>query len=678
MTETNKPNEEKLLQQVQSARASGEVVAATVTTDERVFARITDGIYREPASALRELIANAYDADATEVRISTDAPRFSQIVVRDNGHGLTEQALVHVICHIGGSLKRSKKGGGKEYNVAKASDPTLSPGGRKLIGKLGIGLFSVSQLTHHLMIVTKVRGETVRRVCDILLVPQSDAANNTSLEGEEVYVTAKALIKTIPAEDVESQGTEITLNKIRPFVRESLQSQALWSAIEREPDEDLEEDVDYSDTARGAVSGTQQHTDSLQDSDDFYEKPATPTFHIGRVSKKDAEKLVIDPHVPWTPDDSPSVKFKKLVEGIRALADETTEKILLGEVLDTYFRTIWTLSLSVPLPYIEKRPFELTGSSGVPVFAISNRGNRAKAAEVKLNSDESISEKLHLDGDQINQSVPFSVLIDGIELKRPLEFGSNANQNSQIPPLMFVGKMKSDLASVADDYSGGPLEFEAYFYWQPRITPADHNGIMVRINGASGILFDDHFLRYQISELTRLRQITAEVFVKRGLDAALNIDRESFNIAHTHYQVLKKWVHHALRQVMSAQKRVSGALTHSKLRGGLSLAVSELSEIISAGREEEIGAAVISFANAPLTRSPAEGLVFDRTAVFSPRTAKRAVTRTDKLKEELLEQQIHAVASVLQSYRVFDALSPHQRDELLRKIVAIFSVDIRK
>jgi hypothetical protein len=58
---------------------SGKRGRTQLETDERVLARITDGIYREPASALRELIFNAYDADATSVWITTDAPRFSRL-----------------------------------------------------------------------------------------------------------------------------------------------------------------------------------------------------------------------------------------------------------------------------------------------------------------------------------------------------------------------------------------------------------------------------------------------------------------------------------------------------------------------------------------------------------------------------------------------------------------------
>lgn len=677
MINAQKPDEQQLLQQVRSARGSGEVVSATLTTDERVFARITDGIYREPASALRELIANAYDADATEVRISTDAPRFSRIVIRDNGHGLTEEALVHVICHIGGSLKRSAKGTDDKFNVASATNANLSPAGRRLIGKLGIGLFSVSQLTHHLVIVTKVKNEPVRRVCDILLVPQSDVATNKSNDDEdEVYVTGKALIKTIPAEDLESHGTEISLLEIRPFVRESLQSQALWNSISAEPGTQSDEDFEGLDEGQLEPN---PNNDLGIDSDDFYEKPPVPAFHIGRVSKSDPESLVISPVVPWSPDTPTVDKFRILVEEVRNLADLTNEKIRLSEVLDTYFRTLWTLSLSVPLPYVQTDPFDVGGDSGVKVFAISNKGNRARATEVDLDKSETIRTKLGLNGDTDINPTPFSVIVDDIELKRPLEFGVGSDNDLPVAPLLFVGKMRSDLATVSADYSGGPIEFEGYFYWQPKVVPIDHNGVMVRINGASGILFDDNFLKYQISEQTRLRQITAEIFVKQGLDAALNIDRESFNIAHTHYQVLKKWVHHALRQLMSAQKRVSGHVNQSKLSDGLSSAVVELTSIVKEGRDQtsEVALPVI-FSDTPLLQAATEGLVFDRATIFSPRKSKRTLTKTDKLKEQLLEQQIHAVASVLRDYGLLDSLSANIRDELLRKIVAIFSVDIRK
>ena len=148
-------------------------------TDELVLARITEGIYRQPASALRELVSNAYDADATEVVILTDAPRFGQITVRDNGRGLTPEVVTHLLKHIGSSAKRSEEG--KDLGVTSPGNINTSPGGRQLIGKLGIGLFSVAQFTRHFLLITKTKGDTFRTVSPAATSTGSPTAPSCSL-----------------------------------------------------------------------------------------------------------------------------------------------------------------------------------------------------------------------------------------------------------------------------------------------------------------------------------------------------------------------------------------------------------------------------------------------------------------------------------------------------------------
>src|SRR5713226_8683877 len=152
---TTTPVDQPLADQIRASEKSRQPVETMLATDEQVLARITDGIYRQPASALRELISNSYDADATEVIINTDAPRFREISVRDNGLGLSPEVLEHLVRHIGGSVKRSEEG--QKLGVTAVADPNRSPGGRPLIGKLGIGLFSVAQFTRHFLIITKTK-----------------------------------------------------------------------------------------------------------------------------------------------------------------------------------------------------------------------------------------------------------------------------------------------------------------------------------------------------------------------------------------------------------------------------------------------------------------------------------------------------------------------------------------
>ena len=73
---------------------------------QKIIADISSGIYRSPAAAVKELISNAYDADAEKVTISTDPPNFRNLVIRDTGSGMTIEDFVHVATHIGGSRKR--------------------------------------------------------------------------------------------------------------------------------------------------------------------------------------------------------------------------------------------------------------------------------------------------------------------------------------------------------------------------------------------------------------------------------------------------------------------------------------------------------------------------------------------------------------------------------------------
>src|SRR5215475_10668499 len=121
-------DENGLVDLIEGSESSQQVVRTRLRTDGRVLARVTDGIYRQPGSAIRELISNAYDADASRVIITTDRPRFDRITVEDDGAGMSPDAIVHLLRHIGGSAKRSPEG--VELGVT-SSNVNLSPGGRR-------------------------------------------------------------------------------------------------------------------------------------------------------------------------------------------------------------------------------------------------------------------------------------------------------------------------------------------------------------------------------------------------------------------------------------------------------------------------------------------------------------------------------------------------------------------
>lgn len=646
--EDQKSNELEL--DILAKEKKGEVSTTKLRTDERVLARITDGIYRQPSSALRELIANAYDADATEVHIQTDAPRFDSISVRDNGRGLSRKALAHVIHHIGGSPKRTKRGA--ELGVVDEANPYLSKSGRRLIGKIGIGLFSVAQLTAHFQIISKVKGEPFRRVADVVLTTHSED-ELAERDSDQEFQTGSVNIWSVPAKDIEAQGTEIILLELRQQARDILSSRERWQAMQ-------------------------------SDAIDEQENPANllpPIFHVGELDFKEGDVIEKKANLPWTNDDPPKDRFTKLVQAVKEGEGNSASNPELDKVLDNYLNMIWTLSLSAPLDYIDGHPFEAKASDGIPVFEISNQ-SRGQASEINLTSKQTVASRLGLESMKRGSAVKFDVYIDGIQLYRPISIKNIPETAHAIKtPLLFVGKCEPNLERIPEEFRGGSLAFEAYFLWAPKIIPKEHNGIVIRINDASGTLFDETFLKYQVSEQTRLRQITAEIFVTRGLDAALNIDRESFNYSHPHYQFLTKWVHGALRQLINVHKRIAKELRAARLES-VSSTLSQ--KIVQAVTEEWQKAKAdpsdhppeVLFSDEPKTkRKNADLIVYSKNEIFSSRKPRARQTGTAAADELAFEEKIKALTQVLTGYGVFEKMPLKKQQQLLRAIVRIFSVE---
>ncbi|WP_254616298.1 ATP-binding protein [Pseudomonas aeruginosa] len=220
---------QKLIEDIVNKLKKGEVSEATLSTDEKVLARVTDGIYRQPASAIRELISNAYDADADNVWIDTDAPRFENMTIRDDGNGMSIEVLTNLIHHIGGSAKRSGDEKKALLGVTDKSDSTLSPNKkRRLIGKIGIGLFSVAQLTRHFSIVTKRAGVDYYLIADVVLNNYSEQVVASQEKRGEGFDTGFVKIRTEKTENLAAHGTDIILKNIKKSARDQLKSVDIW------------------------------------------------------------------------------------------------------------------------------------------------------------------------------------------------------------------------------------------------------------------------------------------------------------------------------------------------------------------------------------------------------------------------------------------------------------------
>ena len=116
-----------------------------VTVDKRHIISIGERLYMESVELLRELINNAYDADATEVHVEITPEK---IEVKDNGSGMDTEGL-------------------KQYFVIGSNEKVLqsiSPRfGRERIGQFGIGKFASLAAASRFEVITQ-NGDFAARV----------------------------------------------------------------------------------------------------------------------------------------------------------------------------------------------------------------------------------------------------------------------------------------------------------------------------------------------------------------------------------------------------------------------------------------------------------------------------------------------------------------------------------
>lgn len=56
---------------------------------------VTEGIYRQRGSAIRELLSNAYDADSVETK--RDRPRFNTVPIEGDGIGMSPATAARLL-----------------------------------------------------------------------------------------------------------------------------------------------------------------------------------------------------------------------------------------------------------------------------------------------------------------------------------------------------------------------------------------------------------------------------------------------------------------------------------------------------------------------------------------------------------------------------------------------------
>lgn len=115
----------------------------TMSIEVNVLTHLGIGLYSNIPAVLSELVANAWDADATKVTIDI-YKHGNQITITDNGHGMTRNQINEKFLKVG---------------YQKRNDESITPDGREPMGRKGIGKLSVFSIADTVDVLSTREGE---------------------------------------------------------------------------------------------------------------------------------------------------------------------------------------------------------------------------------------------------------------------------------------------------------------------------------------------------------------------------------------------------------------------------------------------------------------------------------------------------------------------------------------
>ena len=184
----------------------------TFSVDTKLFRELGELLVGRDSTALVELIKNAYDADATLVRVHAEGLRQKiggKIVVTDNGSGMDDQAFSKGFLRI---ASRSKVEGVVRSPYFK----------RRFTGEKGVGRLAAHKLARMLTVVSRVWDGGQRDALDGFPCRKGLTASIDwdAIEAAETFdqIESKGAISVEPLKDIgrnNRAGTVLTLTNLR-------------------------------------------------------------------------------------------------------------------------------------------------------------------------------------------------------------------------------------------------------------------------------------------------------------------------------------------------------------------------------------------------------------------------------------------------------------------------------
>jgi hypothetical protein len=439
----------------------------------KVFGHLSQGLYRTPAGAIKELISNSFDADARLVKLHTGFPQFETFSCQDDGTGMSQDEFRRLMNRgIGSSYKRTP--------TALVTDR-----GRPLIGRLGLGILSLAQICTRFEIVS---------------------------HHKESKTAFRAMIK------------------FPPYTRQEMDK------IAKKATEDDDEEIHG-----GEYQISEEKYDSQKQGLRVFTKYLREPFRKRmRNLSRFGNKVVFNRTGPYKTFDQfldAIYNTKKITKSLNLLSD--------------YDQLIFGLALASPLQLLDERNIALA----LPM--VHERQSLLKKFEFRVQVDNiELRNPVALPSDRSGHTAKQCRLAEAKKPDFELRDGPHKETVKVVQHKVVVkGSDESfnlyELRYTNANVAGMPLQFKGYLFQQTgRLYPRDIQGVLIRLSNVAIGKYDNAMMTYPYAEGPRYSMVSSELFVDRGFDDALNIDRDSFNELHPHYMRVQAFMHSLLHELI--------------------------------------------------------------------------------------------------------------------------------
>ena len=434
----------------------------------KVLQHISSNIYRQPASAFKELASNAFDASARKFEIAfiintgqvngQNEPILQRIEVFDDGNGISFDDFYSIFSNIGNSKKVSDL----EYDSQDKMNKDVPS--RPIIGRIGIGLFSVVAASDEFEIESKKKGEPCYVARTYL--PDFARLNVTNIDLSQFNTGEAQIFQKEEGCEEDRSYTKISIQKFKkPFL------------------DDVMENFNESEIYNMAQIRTYSETDD-------------------------------------------EAKFKLLLENWTKNTDKIEDSK--GKI----DRFVYNLSMMLPIEYLSDGPFK----DCVKLYGDNNPEGIIQEIKQRLTSyDFSVYFTIKFEN---SERPPLK-----IKLFKPIYFPVQRDIDkyglTDLYPRAFLYKKKSKIINEIGD--NVDIEISMYAYRQGhRIIPHELRGILFRVYDVAIGTYDYEKLRPFTTSALQF-QASFEIFMDKGFQSAVNVDRESLYEASYSYRYLKQY-----------------------------------------------------------------------------------------------------------------------------------------